>query len=29
LNSKGFCQNEKIYGEFSDIDIKRKLEGIK
>jgi len=29
LNSEGFCQNAKIYGEFSDIDIKRKLEGIK
>ena len=29
LNSEGFCQNAKIYGEISDIDIKRKLEGIK
>ena len=29
LNAEGFCENAKIYGEISDIDIKRKLEGIK
>ena len=29
LNSEGFCENSKIYGEITDIDIKKKLEGIK
>ncbi|MCF0103831.1 MAG: hypothetical protein HUJ51_00355, partial [Eggerthellaceae bacterium] len=29
LNSEGFCQNAKIYGEITDVDIQRKLEGIK
>ena len=29
LNAEGFCENAKIYGEISDIDIKRQLEGIK
>ena len=29
LNSEGFCENAKISGEITDVDIKRKLEGIK
>ena len=29
LNSEGFCENAKIYGEITDVDIRRKLEGIK
>ena len=29
LNSEGMCENAKVYGEITDIDIKRKLEGIK
>ena len=29
LNSEGLCENAKVYGEITDIDIKRKLEGIK
>ena len=29
LNSEGFCENSKVYGEITDIDIKKKLEGIK
>ena len=29
LNAEGFCENAKIYGEITDIDIKEKLEGIK
>ena len=29
LNEEGFCENAKIYGEITDIDIKRELEGIK
>ena len=29
LNSEGFCENAKIIGEISDIDIKQKLKGIK
>ena len=29
LNSEGFCENSKIYGEITDINIKKKLEGIK
>ena len=29
LNSEGFCENAKIYGEISDIDIKQKLKGIR
>ena len=29
LNSEGLCENAKIYGEITDIDIRRKLEGIK
>ena len=29
LNAEGFCNNAKIYGEITDIDIKKKLEGIK
>ena len=29
LNSEGFCENAKICGKISDIDIKRQLEGIK
>ena len=29
LNAEGLCENAKIYGEITDIDIKRKLEGIK
>ena len=26
LNSEGLCENAKVYGEITDIDIKRKLE---
>ena len=29
LNSEGLCENAKVFGEITDIDIKRKLEGIK
>lgn len=29
LNPKGFCENSKVYGEITDINIKKKLEGIK
>ena len=29
LNSEGLCENAKVYGEITEIDIKRKLEGIK
>ena len=29
LNSEGMCENAKVYGEITDIDVKRKLEGIK
>ena len=29
LNSEGMCENAKVYGEITDIDIKKKLEGIK
>ena len=29
LNAEGMCENAKVYGEITDIDIKRKLEGIK
>ena len=29
LNEEGFCENAKIYGEITDIDLKRRLEGIK
>ena len=29
LNAEGFCENAKIYGEITDVDIQRKLEGIK
>ena len=29
LNAEGFCENAKIYGEITDINIKKKLEGIK
>ena len=29
LNSEGFCENAKVFGEITDIDIKSKLEGIK
>lgn len=29
LNAEGFCENAKISGEVTDIDIKKKLEGIK
>lgn len=28
LNEEGFCENAKIYGEITDIDIKQKLKGI-
>ena len=28
LNEEGLCENAKVYGEITDIDIKRKLEGI-
>ena len=28
LNKEGFCENAKIYGEITDIDIKQKLKGI-
>ena len=29
LNAEGLCENAKVYGEITDIDVKRKLEGIK
>ena len=29
LNSEGLCENAKVYGEITEIDIKRKLKGIK
>ena len=29
LNAEGLCENAKVYGEITDIDIKRKLEVIK
>ena len=29
LNAEGFCENAKIFGEITDIDIKERLEGIK
>ena len=29
LNAEGFCKNSKIYGEITDIDIRKKLQGIK
>ena len=29
LNEEGMCENAKVYGEITDIDIKKKLEGIK
>ena len=29
LNAEGLCENAKVYGEITDVDIKRKLEGIK
>ena len=29
LNKEGFCKNAKIYGKITDIDIKKKLHGIK
>ena len=29
LNDEGMCENAKVYGEITDIDIKKKLEGIK
>ena len=29
LNSEGLCENSKVYGEITEIDIKRKLRGIK
>ena len=29
LNEEGFCKNAKIYGQVTDIDIQKKLEGIK
>ena len=29
LNEEGLCENAKVYGEITDIDIKRRLEGIK
>ena len=29
LNEEGLCENAKIYGQITEIDIKRKLEGIK
>ena len=29
LNSEGFCKNAKTYGEITDIDIRKKLQGIK
>ena len=28
LNAEGFCENAKIYGEITDVNIKEKLEGI-
>ena len=29
LNSEGMCENAKVWGEITEIDVKRKLEGIK
>ena len=29
LNSEGLCENSKVFGQITDIDIKRKLEGTK
>ena len=29
LNSEGMCENAKVFGEITDINIKRKLDGIK
>ena len=29
LNEEGLCENAKVFGEITDIDIKKKLEGIK
>ena len=29
LNAEGLCENAKIFGEITDIDVKKKLEGIK
>ena len=29
LNDEGLCENAKIFGEITDIDVKKKLEGIK
>ena len=29
LNAEGFCKNAKIYGKITDIDIRKKLQGIK
>ena len=29
LNAEGLCEDAKVYGEITEIDIKRKLEGIK
>ena len=29
LNAEGFCKNAKIYGKITDIDIRKKLKGIK
>jgi hypothetical protein len=29
LNAEGLCENAKVYGEITDIDVKKKLEGIK
>ena len=29
LNSEGLCEDAKVFGEITDIDIKKKLEGIK
>ena len=29
MNSEGLCEDSRVYGEITDIDIKKKLEGIK
>ena len=29
LNAEGLCENAKVYGEITDINVKKKLEGIK
>ena len=29
LNAEGLCENAKVFGEITDIDVKKKLEGIK